>query len=88
MVVVMLIERVMQDAGAERPLHAGECYDLPDGIAAAFIATGTAKMPDTKPDRPPEGRLPAPPATPQGAPENENRGGAPENKARRPGGRE
>lgn len=38
----MLAQRVMQEAGQERPLTAGCVYDLPDVVGAALIATGVA----------------------------------------------
>lgn len=38
----MRIPRTWQDKGQERPLSAGEFYDLPDAIGAALVATGAA----------------------------------------------
>lgn len=51
MQIVMLIARYWQDAGIERPLSVGESYDLPDGVAAALIATGAAIRPLVAPER-------------------------------------
>lgn len=34
--------RMFQDAGAERRLDAGQCYELPDVVATALVATGAA----------------------------------------------
>lgn len=39
----MLIARVWQDAGNEKPLHTGSVYQLPEPVACAFIATGAAE---------------------------------------------
>lgn len=49
----MRIGRVWQDAGRERRLDPGDCYDLPDVVAQALIATRAADA-ETPPDRPVE----------------------------------
>jgi hypothetical protein len=41
--VRMLRARAWQNAGREQPLDLGACYDLPDLIAMAFIASGAAE---------------------------------------------
>lgn len=43
MLIRMTRQRVIQDAGQERPLVIGGEYDLSDVIASAFIATGAAE---------------------------------------------
>lgn len=53
MTVVMRATQRWQDAGRERMLVAGESYDLPDGVALAFVAARYAErvtaVIDTKP---------------------------------------
>jgi hypothetical protein len=46
MKIRMRLQRVMQDIGRERPLVAGEVYDLTDRVARALIATGAAELAD------------------------------------------
>jgi hypothetical protein len=70
--VRMLRQRMLQQAGAERPLLLQETYELPDVVATSLIATGAAvgvdeavpaaasepsdAVPGAASERPPEGR--------------------------------
>ncbi len=35
---------LLQQAGTELPLEAGEVYDLPDPVATSLVATGAAEL--------------------------------------------
>lgn len=63
--VRMTRQRVLQDAGRERPLVVGVEYELPDPVAQSLVASGAAeavveeeraarRAPETKPTRAPE----------------------------------
>jgi hypothetical protein len=58
--VRMLVARVLQEAGRERPLSAGETYEVSDATGADLVACGAAVSlavtapPERKPATPPE----------------------------------